>query len=88
MASQWQDSIRKGEVTLQDKKPESNSEVKLRVLWQQALSRIGFNQAPLAHTCNPSYSGGRNQEDHGSKPAQANSSCDPISKKSITKKVW
>jgi hypothetical protein len=24
---------------------------------------------PLAHTCNPSYSGGR---DHGSKPIQAN----------------
>jgi hypothetical protein len=25
----------------------------------------------VAHTCNPSYSGGRDQEDHGSKPAQA-----------------
>jgi hypothetical protein len=24
----------------------------------------------VAHTCNPSYSGGRNQEDCGSKPAQ------------------
>jgi hypothetical protein len=29
--------------------------------------------APVAHTCNPSYSGGRDQEDCGSKPAQANS---------------
>jgi hypothetical protein len=29
----------------------------------------------------PSYSGGRDQEDHGSKPVQANSSKDPISKK-------
>jgi hypothetical protein len=38
-----------------------------------------------AHTYNPSYSGGRAQEDHGSKPAQANSSCDPISKKPVTK---
>jgi hypothetical protein len=38
----------------------------------------------VAHTCNPSYSGGRHQEDHGSKPA--NSSQDPISKKPITKK--
>jgi hypothetical protein len=28
----------------------------------------------LAHACNPSYSGGRDQEDRGSKPAQANSS--------------
>jgi hypothetical protein len=25
--------------------------------------------APVAHACNPSYSGGRDQEDHGSKPA-------------------
>jgi hypothetical protein len=40
----------------------------------------------VAHTCNPSYSGGRNQEDHGLKPAQANSSRDPISKILITKK--
>jgi hypothetical protein len=29
---------------------------------------------PVAHTYNPSSSGGRNQEDHGLKPAQANSS--------------
>jgi hypothetical protein len=31
-------------------------------------------QAPVAHTYNPSYSGGRDQEDHGSKPVRANSS--------------
>jgi hypothetical protein len=36
--------------------------------------------AKVAHACNPSYSGGRNQEDHGLKPAQANSSQAPISK--------
>jgi hypothetical protein len=36
--------------------------------------------ALVAHTCNPNYSGGRDQEDRGSKPAQANSSQDPISK--------
>jgi hypothetical protein len=41
---------------------------------------------PVAHSCNPSYSGGRDQEDHGLKPAQANSSKDPIMKKLITKK--
>jgi hypothetical protein len=29
--------------------------------------------APVAHVCNPSYSGGRDQEDHGLKAAQANS---------------
>jgi hypothetical protein len=39
----------------------------------------------MAHACNLSYSGGRDQEDHSLKPAQANSSPDPISKKSFTK---
>jgi hypothetical protein len=34
----------------------------------------------VAHICNPSYSVGRDLEDHGSKPAQANSSQDLISK--------
>jgi hypothetical protein len=38
------------------------------------------SRALVAHTCNPSYSGNRDQEDHGSKPAQANSSWDPILK--------
>jgi hypothetical protein len=41
----------------------------------------------VAHTCNPSYSGVRDQEDHSSKPAQAHSSRDPISKIYITKKA-
>jgi hypothetical protein len=40
---------------------------------------------PVAHACNPSYSGGIDQENHGSKPAWANSSPDPISKTRITK---
>jgi hypothetical protein len=31
-----------------------------------------LSQALVAHTCNPSYSGGRDQEDQGSKPVQAN----------------
>jgi hypothetical protein len=39
----------------------------------------------MAHACNPNYSGGIDQEDHGSKPAQANSLQDPMSKKPITK---
>jgi hypothetical protein len=42
----------------------------------------------VAHACNPSYSGGRDQEHHGSKPAQANSSQGPILKIPITKKGW
>jgi hypothetical protein len=35
----------------------------------------------VAYTCNPSYSGGSNQEDHDLKPAQANNSRHPILKK-------
>jgi hypothetical protein len=35
----------------------------------------------VAHACNPSYSGGRNQEDLGLKPTRANSSEEPILKK-------
>jgi hypothetical protein len=42
----------------------------------------------VARACNPGYSGGREQEDHGSKPAQANSSEDPISKIPVTKVEW
>jgi hypothetical protein len=40
----------------------------------------------VAHTCNPSHSGGRGQEGLSSKPAQANSSQDPISKNPTQKK--
>jgi hypothetical protein len=39
------------------------------------------------HACNPSYSGGRDQEDLDSKPAQANSSGDTILKIPITKRA-
>jgi hypothetical protein len=37
--------------------------------------------AVVTHACNPSYSGGRDQENQGLKPARASSSGDPISKK-------
>jgi hypothetical protein len=40
----------------------------------------------VAHACNLSYSGGRDQEDHVSKPTWTNSSRDPILKKPITHK--
>jgi hypothetical protein len=36
--------------------------------------------APVTHTYNPNYSGGKDQEDRGSKLSQASSSQDPISK--------
>jgi hypothetical protein len=41
----------------------------------------------MAHACNPSYSGGRDEDDHGLKPVQANSLQDPISKILITKRA-
>jgi hypothetical protein len=41
----------------------------------------GSCQAPMAHICNPSNSGGRDREDQGSKPARANSSARPYLKK-------
>jgi hypothetical protein len=41
-----------------------------------------------AHACNPNYLGGRNQENQGSKPDQANSSWDPVLRIPITKKGW
>jgi hypothetical protein len=45
------------------------------------------SQALVAHSYNPSYSGSRDQEDPCLKPAQANSSQDPISKTPITKRT-
>jgi hypothetical protein len=41
----------------------------------------------MAHTYNPSYSGGRYQEDRGSKPAQADSSMRPHLEKTHHKKA-
>jgi hypothetical protein len=40
----------------------------------------------VVHACNPSYSGGRDQEDQGSKPARANSLLDPNLEKNLTQK--
>jgi hypothetical protein len=42
---------------------------------------------PVAHTFNPSYSGGRDQEDHGLKPTWANSSGNPILKNPSEKRA-
>jgi hypothetical protein len=39
----------------------------------------------LAHTYNPSFSGGRYHKDHGLKPAQANSSTRPYLGKTLHK---
>jgi hypothetical protein len=42
--------------------------------------------ALVAHACNLSFSGGRDQEDHGSKPDWANSSLRPYLEKNPSQK--
>jgi hypothetical protein len=49
----------------------------LFILFQKYSIKLGAG----VHACNPSYSVGRDQEDLGLKPAQVNSSRDPISNK-------
>jgi hypothetical protein len=52
-----------------------------------AFIKVLIGRVPVAHACNPSYPGGRDQENCGSKPAWANSSQDPISKKPFIKRA-
>jgi hypothetical protein len=51
------------------------------------LKIILLRQALVAHTYNSSYSGGRDQKDLGSEPAQANSWRDLISKNPSQKRA-
>jgi hypothetical protein len=60
-------------------KKENIEEAKMNVKNKEAL---GASDS----WCNPSYSGGRDQEDQGSRPAWTNSSQDPILKKIHHKK--
>jgi hypothetical protein len=48
--------------------------------WKILRKKKKSCEVPVAHTCNPKYSGGRVQEDCSSKPAQANKSWNPFSK--------
>jgi hypothetical protein len=50
------------------------------------LIKSWYCWVPVAHACNPSYIGSRDQEDHGSRPAWANSLGDSILKKTHHKK--
>jgi hypothetical protein len=52
------------------------------------LKILHSSQVLVADACNPSYSGGRDQEDHSSSQPPSNSSQDLISKKPITKMGW
>jgi hypothetical protein len=67
-------------------RPSLKKQQKLLVIAKQKSK--GASQALVAHTCNPSYSGGRDQKGHSSKPTPANSPQDPILKKTFTKKGW
>jgi hypothetical protein len=51
-----------------------------------SVLREGFSWVPVAHTCNPSYSGGSDQEDRCLKPAQANSFERPYLEKNSSQK--
>jgi hypothetical protein len=52
------------------------------------LKRGKVARVLVAHVCNPSYSGGRDQEDRGSKPAQSKQFLRSYFKKPFTKKGW
>jgi hypothetical protein len=41
-------------------------------IYPLSIKKIGTGRVPVAHTYNPSYSGGRNQEDDILKPDHAN----------------
>jgi hypothetical protein len=45
------------------------------------------SQALVAHAYNPNYSASKDQDDHGLKPTQTNSSQDPILKYSTQKRA-
>jgi hypothetical protein len=57
----------------------------MREEMQMLYQETPFCQVPVAHACYPSYSGGRDQEDRGWKPAQANSSLRPYLGKTFHK---
>jgi hypothetical protein len=54
--------------------------IEKKIFCQICFQETATCRVPVAHTCNPSYSGGRDQEDRGLKPPWANSSWNPISK--------
>jgi hypothetical protein len=52
----------------------------------KVISKQRNSWVPMAHAYNPSYSGGRDQEDHGLKPARSNNSIRPYLEKTLCKK--
>jgi hypothetical protein len=62
----------------------------LEAFFSKGEGKTGKNILPrlalVVHACNPSYSGGRDQVDRGSKPAWANSSARLYFKKTLHQK--
>jgi hypothetical protein len=57
------------------REPKSGTHISVSKCPQQHYSQKPKSyHVTMAHTCNPNYSGRRNQEDDSSKPALANSS--------------
>jgi hypothetical protein len=54
----------------------------------KGLKNEAYCWVPVAHACNPSYSGGRDQEDHGLKPAPGKLYPRLYLEKPFTKKGW
>jgi hypothetical protein len=44
-----------------------------RDITEESFKKMVTSQVPVAHACNPSYSGGRDQEDCSLRPGWANS---------------
>jgi tRNA A22 N-methylase len=65
---------------------EPQLKISLGYIVRPCLKKNKISQVLVAHTCNPSYTGGRDQEDRSLKPAWANSLRNPILKKPFTKK--
>jgi hypothetical protein len=64
-----------------------SSKLKTFVLQRAIIKKGKRSLALVAHACNPSYLGCRDQEDGGSKPAPAHSFHDPISKNPSQKRA-
>jgi hypothetical protein len=56
-----------------------------KLLERHVSPKLAQSRAQVAHAYNPSYSGGRDQEDLGSEPAWANTSVRPYLEKPFTK---
>jgi hypothetical protein len=69
------------------RKPEIPEKTEKHTKWGLVKKMMTVHGVQVAHVCNPSYSGGRDQEVGGLRPAWANSLQDPISKNPSQKRA-